>query len=780
VATEAAPPAERVAVVVGVGEFIDRPAQTSEALEPVALMERALRAAEADAGAALLAKVESIELIGLISWRYADPVSLLCERLGISPARKTNASMGGETPIRLIHEAAVRIARGEQQAAAIVGGEAMNARNRASKEKAKLGWTPAASKENAVQFPSSRFELSAVAKKLGVADPAQIYPLYEMATQAAWDQTPAEAQQESAALWAQYAAVAAGNEYAWIRNAPDAKTIAGVDGNNRLINWPYPKLMVANPSVNQAAGVIVTSLALARAAGVPEDKIIHIWGGAAAKEPEDYLKRDAYTHSTAQQAVLEHSVALVGGDAKRFDRVELYSCFPVVPKMALRNLGLDAQRCTPTVAGGLTFFGGPLNNYMSHAVCAMVRQLRAAPHELGLLYGQGGYVNKHHALIVGATPPAQALPLDYSVQEEADRLRGPVPELVDDYQGPARVETYTVLYARDGEPLHGIVVLRTLDEHRLMAKVRADDEASMALLLSTERNAIGTQGHVRIDAFGLPVWEAGALRDRRALPKRYCTVERDGVLTIVTMNRPEAMNALHPTANAELAEVFDEFARDPEQWVAILTGAGERAFCTGNDLKFTAKAMMRGESFAPPLTGFAGLTGRFDLNKPVIAAVNGAAMGGGFEIALACDLLIAADNAVFALPEPKVGLAAFEAGLLRLPQQIPLKQAMGMILTGRSVAAQEGLTLGFVNEVVPQAELLAAARRWAATIIACSPMSIRAAKEIVREGRNEATLADAYRKQMRYPAARALFRSSDFREGPLAFAQKRAPRWKAE
>src|SRR3546814_9152160 len=125
----------------------------------------------------------------------------------------------------------------------------MHARGRAAKEKAKLSWTPAAPREAPVHSPSSRFELSPVAKKLGVTDPAQIYPLYEMATQAAWQQTPAQAQAESAQLWAQYAAVAAGNEHAWIRKAPDAATIATVNDQNRLINWPYPKFMVANPSV---------------------------------------------------------------------------------------------------------------------------------------------------------------------------------------------------------------------------------------------------------------------------------------------------------------------------------------------------------------------------------------------------------------------------------------------------------------------------------------------------------------------------------------------------
>ncbi|WP_229459243.1 enoyl-CoA hydratase-related protein [Massilia cavernae] len=770
---------ETTPVIVGIGEFVDRPAQPADALEPLALMAEALRAANADAGGALLARIDSLELIGFITWRYADPVAQLCERLGIRPARAVNASSGGDAPIRLVHEAAVRIARGEQTVAAIVGGEAMNARTRARKDKLQLPWTPMPAKEASARFPSISYELNGLTRRLGVTDPAQIYPLYEMAAQAAWGQTPAQAQDESARLWAQYASVAARNPSSWNRQAPDAAAIGTVDAANRLINWPYPKLMVANPQVNQAAAVIVTSLALARAAGVPEERIVHIWGGADASEADDYLKRDRYDSSSAQTAVLQRAVDVAGGDAARFGKMELYSCFPVVPKMALRVLGLDPQRHPPSVAGGLTFFGGPLNNYMSHAVCAMVRALRAAPGELGLLYGQGGFVNRHHALVVGAQPAPAPLALDYSVQAAADAARGPVPALLEQYTGPAAVETYTVLYGRDGAPLYGVVVVRTPDGARTMAKVLADDEASLGLLLSTERSAVGSGGHIRIDPFGHPVWEAGAVaRDRRQLARRYCKVEREGPLTIVTINRPDALNALHPDANAELAEVFDDFASDPEQWVAIITGAGERAFCSGNDLKFTATAMARGASIMPPVMGFAGLTGRFDRNKPVIAAVNGVAMGGGFEIALACDLIIAADNAQFALPEPKVGLAALAGGLLRLPTQVGLKQAMGMILTGRKVGAEEGMRLGFVNQVVPAGALMDEARRWAAEILACSPMSIRASLEIVRMGAEEGSLAEAHARQNKYPAVRALFKSDDVREGPLAFAQKRAPAWK--
>lgn len=258
------------------------------------------------------------------------------------------------------------------------------------------------------------------------------------------------------------------------------------------------------------------------------------------------------------------------------------------------------------------------------------------------------------------------------------------------------------------------------------------------------------------------------------MDREFCTVEREGHLTIVTLNRPDAMNALHPPAHFELDLVFNEFAADAQQWVAIVTGAGERAFCAGNDLKFQAA----GNRMTFPVSGFGGLTSRFDLNKPIIAAVNGIAYGGGFEIALSCDIIVAADTATFALPEPKVGVAALAGGLHRLPRQIGLKQAMGLILTGRKVSATEGARLGFANEVVPAAELLCIARRWSEEIISCSPMSIRASKEAAMLGLAEPSLQAAIEAQTKYPALRQLFKSEDFKEGPLAFSQRRPPAWK--
>jgi crotonobetainyl-CoA hydratase len=252
----------------------------------------------------------------------------------------------------------------------------------------------------------------------------------------------------------------------------------------------------------------------------------------------------------------------------------------------------------------------------------------------------------------------------------------------------------------------------------------------------------------------------------------FCTAKREGRTLVVTMNRPELMNALHPPANFELEKVFDEFVADPELWVAIVTGAGDRAFSAGNDLKFQASA---GAKLEIPRTGFAGLTSRFDNPKPLIAAVNGVAMGGGFEIALACDLIVAAETATFALPEPRVGLAALAGGIHRLPRQIGQKRAMGMLLTGRRVSAREGLELGFVNEVVSAGELMAAARRWADAILECAPLSVRASKEAALAGLDR-PLEEAM--STRYDGLARMIRSEDFLEGPRAFAAKRRPQWK--
>jgi crotonobetainyl-CoA hydratase len=253
----------------------------------------------------------------------------------------------------------------------------------------------------------------------------------------------------------------------------------------------------------------------------------------------------------------------------------------------------------------------------------------------------------------------------------------------------------------------------------------------------------------------------------------HIAVAKTGRVTTLTLNRPEVLNAVDAQMHHELQAAFDDFAADPEQHICVVTGAGERAFCAGSDLKARDH-----DNRAYPKNGYAGLIERFDLNKPVIAAVNGLALGGGFEIALACDLIIAARTARFGLPEPLVGAVALGGGLHRLARQIGLKPAMGMILSSRQADAEEGLRLGFVTEVVEPEELAAATRRWCETILRASPMSIRASKETVMLGLGEPSVEAAMRGQKSYPAFAAWRASEDAREGPRAFAEKRPPVWK--
>lgn len=252
---------------------------------------------------------------------------------------------------------------------------------------------------------------------------------------------------------------------------------------------------------------------------------------------------------------------------------------------------------------------------------------------------------------------------------------------------------------------------------------------------------------------------------------RYCKVEDRGRLRIVTIKRPEVANALHSEASHELEAVWSDFAANDDLWVGIVTGAGDKAFSAGNDLKVQAA----GKRGPRPHNGFGGMTHRFDLHKPVIAAVNGFAMGGGFELALACDLIIASENAFFALSEPRVGMMASGGGIQRLPRMIPQKQAMGIILTGRRVPASEGRALGFVNEVVPVGQALDKAIEWANTILECSPIAIRASKEAAYGSLDKDTLEHAVRSV--YPIHSTLAQTQDYIEGPKAFSEKRKPVW---
>ena len=496
---------DRIPVIVGIGEIVDRPKEIAEGLEPLILLEQALRRAEADSGGKLLGEIGSLDIVNFLSWRYRDPEIQLSQRLGITPKHAYYGPVGGESPIRYLHEAAQRIARGECSVAAVCGAEAQSTATKAERAGVELPWTPFA---HDVPEPKrgAAFQ-KPMAVKLGVFRPVTVYPFYEAATSAHWGQTPREAMAESGELWSRYSEVAAQNPNAWLKRRFTPEEITTPTPDNRLIAWPYTKLQVANPTVNMGAALLMTSLAKARTAGIAEDRLIHVWGGASAEEPRDYLIRDQFFQSHPQNAVLRAVMDLVGGDGRAFDAIELYSCFPCVPKMARRTLGLgpDVQ---PTVTGGLTFFGAPLNTYMTHAACAMVRKLRNGA-KFGLLYGQGGFVTKHHGLVLSRQAPQRALAQDTSVQAQADRHRGAVPDFVTEADGKGAVESFTVIYGRNNEVEHGVVMLRTQDNARALARVPASDGATLAHLLDMDRTPVGSSGNIITANDGVLEWRVG-------------------------------------------------------------------------------------------------------------------------------------------------------------------------------------------------------------------------------------------------------------------------------
>jgi len=265
------------------------------------------------------------------------------------------------------------------------------------------------------------------------------------------------------------------------------------------------------------------------------------------------------------------------------------------------------------------------------------------------------------------------------------------------------------------------------------------------------------------------------------LEYKYIIVEKKEHITIVRINRPDIRNAINPHVSLELEDVFHQFENDSDAWVAIVTGVGEKAFSAGFDLKWAATTSFEEQKDLFSKLKYKAVTGGLTFNpnitKPVIAAVNGFAFGGGFELALGADLIIAAEHALFSLPEPLVGRVPTEGGVHRLVRQIPYHQAMEILFTHKRISAQEGLELGFVNKVVPLNQLMVEAEKLANKIIEGSPLAIRAIKQMVNDGL-EMTLRNAFNTM--FPLYDKFTKSHDFIEGPKAFSEKRKPVWKGE
>jgi acetyl-CoA C-acetyltransferase len=480
-------------VIVGVGQVTHRDDEDLAGAEPLELLLAAARAAEDDAGAQLLGQVDSIELMPIGAWPYDDLAALVVERLGLDAARVRARvhPVGGETPLRAVDISAARLANGDARVVLVAGAEGTRAVTRARRSGVELPWSPAGSKPTLPALGSELQRASAV----GISRAISGFPLYEHALRAHEGASLAEAQSESTQLWAGLTEVAAANPYAWARAVRSADEIARIGPDNRMVSFPYSKLLSANPYVNQGAALLLTDEATARATGIPEERWVHPLGSAGADEPTDPRARIAYHHVPALDATVRDVQEVTGIAADDYDVVELYSCFPVMPKLTRRALG-RAVAAPISVTGGLSYFGGPGSNYLTHAIAAIVERIRGDA-SIGFIHGVGMFNTKHHGLVLADHPRADGTyPTPrYDVGVPRPPVTSPV-AVDEDYRGPACVLACTVLYDRDGVPEHGAVVATGARGERVAARVE-DRDTLRELTSGTE--PVGREGTVTID-----------------------------------------------------------------------------------------------------------------------------------------------------------------------------------------------------------------------------------------------------------------------------------------
>jgi len=778
----------RTPVIIGVGQAAERIEDADyRGLSPVELAAKAAQAAITDTGAGSL--VTEIDTI-VTTRQFEDstpgaPATLgksakfplsLADRLGSAPKRAVLEVAGGQSPQHLVNEFTRDILSGRSDVVLLAGAEAISTIRHLTKADGKPDFTDDPEDRNGV-FEDRGFGLKGLVSleqaNHGLVNAPVQYALLENARRAMTGLSRDDYRMAMAELFAPFTKVAASNPYSAAPEERNAEDLATVTERNRMIADPYTRFVVARDQVNQAAAVVLTTIATARRLGVSEDKWVFLHGQADLRE-RNLFERNELGEAPSAVSAIRHALDIAGRGLDDIDFFDFYSCFPIAVSNVTEAMGLrsDDPRGL-TLTGGLPFFGGAGNNYSMHAIAEAVSRVREQPGSSALISANGGIMSKTSVGIYSTTPSALKTDASDELQSRIDELDSP--GHVAHPTGLATIETYTVQHTRGGKT--GIIIGRLdVDGRRFIAKVATGEDELMDLLEHTDQ-PIGQRIHVTAHGYGnratLPgsavvASPAPVLRD----DYEYVAVRRDGPLLEVTINRPDLRNCLHPPANEELDEIFDAYFADPGLWVAIITGAGQKSFCAGNDMLYSAT----GKLMYAPLNGFGGLTSRKDMPKPVIAAVNGYAMGGGFEIALACHLVVADEAAKFALSEVKVGLIAGAGGVVRLPRAIPPKIANELILTGRKIGAEEAQRLGVVNRVTPTGEALGAARELAAEIIAASPTSVRLSLTLMEQTRGIADTYDA----VTHPTdvIDELMFSADAHEGINAFARRRAPQWK--
>jgi acetyl-CoA C-acetyltransferase len=749
-------------VIVGVGQVSDRSTEPAGG-DPVSLAVRALRLAADDAkNPEILQKADLVGYVASVSWLYPDGSALIAGSVGAAPEQTVQTTtFGGDGSLRLLNDVAATIASGHASIALLGGGEAASTVAAAGRSGRDLDWPrqPDGAGPGRIvggDAPANNDPETAA----GLVAPIHLYALIESAVRERLGLSPEEHRERITRLWAGHSAIAAGNPHAWQPAVHTAAELAAPTAANRMISAPYPKLLTANVQVNQGTGIIVCSAAAAQEAGIDQDRWVFLHAGAHATDEWYVTERADLAASPAIKAIGEAVLGHTGISAADVEHVDLYACFPSAVQIAALELGLpvDDPARPLTVTGGLTFAGGPGNNYSSHAIANLVPLLRSDPDSFGLATALGWYLTKHAATVLSARPPRAEF-RDIDVDHRLPRP--PARRALGSWTGPAVLEACTVPYRRDGVPEATIVTAITPDGDRVV--LRLADTADVSDLVGCWVDIAGTT---------LDAGSALGAAAKVALPpppEPPLIVEWHGPVTVLRLNRPRVRNAIDLATARALERAIDAFEADPAARVAVLTGS-DTVFSAGMDLKAAA----RGEYPVTEGRGLLGITARPPA-KPLIAAVEGAALAGGCELALAADLIVAAENAAFGIPEVKRGLVAAAGGVLRLAQSLPRSTALELALTGEPMPARRLHELGLINRVTSPGAALGTALQLARDIAANAPLAVLLSKRIVDEHRDWGA-AEAFDRLS--DIAGEVIGSADAQEGIRAYAENRTPSWK--
>ena len=479
--------ATRTPAVAGAGEIAQLPG-TAPVAGAVDLMAEAARRAGADAGGTLLERVEVVASVMSISLRHPDPGRLLAERLGLSGVRTIQSLIGGNIPQYLVNHLGAEISAGRLDVALVAGVETVYSRKKTPSDAVNELGDPLPEGEPAPLFGDDRPGWTADEAAHQIAMPVNVYPLFEAALRARAGRGLDEHRRHASELWATFAAQAGSRPASWSSKAWSAEEIRTPSPENRMAVYPYTKLMCANIFTDQAAALLLCSPEAARAAGVAGDRLVYLHAGADGADTQFLTERASLAESPGIRAVTGDTLAGAGVGVDDIARFDLYSCFPSAVEMAMAEIGLAGPAGGDdrplTLTGGLSFFGGPGNNYVTHSIGAMVDACRADPGSLGMLTGVGYFLTKHSAGVYSSRPPARGFarvdPAGTQARIDATPARTPAGA----YAGPATVEATAVQFNREGTPALGLLTALAPDGRRALAN--CIDPSALASMTTEE------------------------------------------------------------------------------------------------------------------------------------------------------------------------------------------------------------------------------------------------------------------------------------------------------